>query len=93
MYTIIQTSLMLTATINTCRCLHPAGSVPAAGTMSHGPLDMAKSDSATVMTRPLVFIALEQWFSTFLMLRLFNTVPHVVVTSNFVTVMNYNVNI
>ena len=48
---------------------------------------------------------LEQWFSTFLMLRPFNTVPHVVVTPNhevislllynydFATVMNHNVEI
>ena len=51
-----------------------------------------------------VLNTVEQWFSTFLMLRPFNTVPHVVVTSNhkiislllhncnFATVMNYNVN-
>jgi hypothetical protein len=47
---------------------------------------------------------LEQWLSTFLMLRPFNTVPHVVVTPshktisllllnwNFATVMNHNIN-
>ena len=46
-----------------------------------------------------------QWLSTFLMLRPFNTVPHVVVTSNhkiillllhnysLVTAMNHNANI
>jgi hypothetical protein len=50
---------------------------------------------------------LEQWFSTFLVLQLFNTVPHAVVTlpthrkiillllhnCNFASVMNHNVNI
>ena len=48
---------------------------------------------------------LEQWFPTFLMLQLFNTVPHVVLTPtikifslllyycNFSTVVNHNVNI
>ena len=48
---------------------------------------------------------LNQWFSTFLLLQLFNTVPHVVVTlnhkivslplhsCNFATVMSCNVNI
>ena len=38
MYTIIQASLILTATINTCEGSCPAGSVPGAGTMSHTPL-------------------------------------------------------
>ena len=48
-----------------------------------------------------VFIVLDQWFSTFLILRPFNTAPHVVVTPthkiflfllhncNFATVMNH----
>ena len=47
----------------------------------------------TVMTRPLVVIALKQCFPTLLMLQLFNTGPHVMVTSDLVTVVNYNVNI
>ena len=52
-----------------------------------------------------MMIPVEQWFSTFLILRPFNTVPHLVVTPNhkiilllihncnFATVMNYSVNI
>lgn len=51
------------------------------------------------------YVPLQQWFSTSLMLQLFNTVPHVVETlnhniiftllpnCNVGTVMNYNVNI
>lgn len=60
---------------------------------------------AAVCHHTWLHIPLEQWFSTFIMLRPFNTAPHVVVIpkhkvislllhkSNFAIVMDHNVNI